>query len=145
VGVAAQGFEPDVAKWDAWRPEEAARRLSHVRIRTVYAVCDLVDVGMVAATDVTLAVTDYLRSLYPPAYQAKICVVHDGIEQPQTHKTTWRTDRGSRSHPLRAVLVTSDPLDHLPVIGTPPGWLEVTIVGRYLPRRRLVQRLRHAR
>ncbi len=24
-------FEPDVSKWDAWRPEEAARRLSGVR------------------------------------------------------------------------------------------------------------------
>ena len=30
MGVAAQGFEPDVEKWDAWRPEEAARRLAGV-------------------------------------------------------------------------------------------------------------------
>ena len=27
---AAQGFEPDVEKWDAWRPEEAAGRLARV-------------------------------------------------------------------------------------------------------------------
>jgi hypothetical protein len=125
--------------------EELARCLSALGIKTVYAVCDLVDPGMVAATDATLAVTDYLKSLYPPAYQPKIRVVHDGIEQVDLCKMSWRTDRGSRSHPLRAVLVTSDNLDFLPVIGAPPDWLEVTIVGRYPPSGRLIQRLRDVR
>jgi hypothetical protein len=31
VGVAAEGFEPDVSKWEAWRPEEAARRFAGVQ------------------------------------------------------------------------------------------------------------------
>ena len=31
MGITAEGFEPDVEKWDAWRPEEAARRFAGVR------------------------------------------------------------------------------------------------------------------
>ena len=31
MGVATRGFEPDLEKWDAWRPEEATRRLAGVR------------------------------------------------------------------------------------------------------------------
>jgi len=125
--------------------EKLARDLSALGINTVYAVCDYVDLRMVAATDTTLAVTDYLKSLHPPAFQPKIRVVHDGIEQSESYKTSWRTDRGSRRQPLRAVLVTSDNLDVLPVLGTPPDWLEVTIVGRYLPAGRAIQRLRDVR
>jgi glycosyltransferase involved in cell wall biosynthesis len=122
-----------------------AHQLSAAGVKTVYSVCDLVDPEMAAATHVTLAVTDYLKSLYPPAYQSKIRVVHDGIEHPDRHKTSWGTHRGSRRDPLHAVLVTSDNLGSLPVLCTPPAWLRVTIVGRYPPEGRRLHRLRNAR
>jgi glycosyltransferase involved in cell wall biosynthesis len=125
--------------------ERLARQLSAAGVRTVYGVCDLVDAGMAMATDCTIAVTNYLKSLYPPALQSKIRVVHDGIEHVEICKTSWRTDRGSRSNPLRAVLVTSEHLDRLPVIEAPPEWLEVTIVGLYPPAGQALQRLRYAR
>jgi glycosyltransferase involved in cell wall biosynthesis len=43
------------------------------------------------------------------------------------------------------VLVTSDNFDFLPVIGAPPDWLEVTIVGRYPPATQPISRLRDMR
>jgi glycosyltransferase involved in cell wall biosynthesis len=125
--------------------EALARKLSASGVRTVYAVCDRVDAAMAAATDITIAVTDYLRSLYPRELQAKIHVVHDGIEHPDRCKTEWREDRGSRQRPLRAVLVTSDKLERLPLIGEPPEWLEVTIVGRYPAAGKPLRRLREVR
>ncbi|HEX6707569.1 MAG TPA: glycosyltransferase [Albitalea sp.] len=114
-------------------------------IVTVYGVCDLVDPAMVEATDVTVAVTDYLRSLYPARLQPKIHVVHDGIENAAVCKTDWGDHRGSRRRPLRAVLVTSASLTRLPVIGSPPDWLHVTVVGRYPAETDYLQRLREAR
>jgi glycosyltransferase involved in cell wall biosynthesis len=124
---------------------QEVRKLSTYGIKTVYAVCDLVDIEMARATDATIAVTDYLKSLYPPELQQKIAVVHDGIEHPEVCKTNPRPDRGSRKNPLRAVLVTSEDLHELPVIGAPPPWLEVTIVGRYAPAGQSWQRMREAR
>jgi glycosyltransferase involved in cell wall biosynthesis len=100
---------------------------------------------MVDTTDATVAVTDYLKSLYRAALQPKIHVVHDGIEQPNAFKTDWRTDRGSRGRPLRAVLVTSSEMDQLPVLGTPPQWLEVVVVGRYQRREHSYKRLNEVR
>jgi glycosyltransferase involved in cell wall biosynthesis len=100
---------------------------------------------MSRATDATIVVTDYLRSLYPPELQPKILVVHDGIEQPDVCKTSWRADRGSRRNLLRAVLVSSDPLHELPLIVDPPEWLEVEIVGSYSPIQKRLQRVREAR
>jgi glycosyltransferase involved in cell wall biosynthesis len=111
--------------------EKLARELSAAGIKTVYSVCDRVNPAMTAATDVTITVTEYLKSRYPHQLRQKIRVVHDGIEQPDARKTTWRGDRGSRAQRLRAVLVTSHNLDRLPLIAVPPEWLEVTIVGRY--------------
>ncbi len=124
--------------------EELARQLSAAGIRTVYGVCDLVNVAMAAATDATTVVTDYLKSLYPRELQSKIHVVHDGIENQSARKTNWGEQHGSQRRPLRAVLVTSAGLDHLPLLGAPPEWLEVTIVGRYPANGQIVQRLREA-
>lgn len=125
--------------------ENLAQQLSAAGVKTVYGVCDLVDAGMAGATDVTIAITDYLRSLYPSVLQPRIRVVHDGIERPEVHKKDWGTGRGSWNRPLRAVLVTSSDLDHLPVLGTPPAWLRVSIVGRYPSAGQILQRLREAR
>lgn len=113
-------------------------------IRTVFGVCDIVEPSMVEATDATVVVTDYLKSLYPSDLQNKISVVHDGIECPSVSKRDWGSHRGSRAHPLRAVLVTSLALDRLPVLVTPPSWLHVTIVGRYPQVGQPMQRLREA-
>ena len=124
--------------------EQLARQLSAAGVRTVYGVCDLVNVAMATATDATIAVTEFLKSLYPPELQPRISVVHDGIEKPEIHKTDWGTYRGSRNRPLRAVLVTSIELDRLPVLGTPPAWMKVSIVGRYPPAGQVFQRLREA-
>ena len=123
--------------------ETLVRRLSAAGVKTVYCVCDLVDAAMAAASDATIVVTDYLKSLYPPGLHARIHVVHDGIEQADCQKTEWRQHRGSSGRPLRAVLVTSVQSDRLPLIIAPPKWLHVTIVGRYATS--AFQRLREAR
>ena len=111
--------------------ERLARRLAERGIATVFGVCDLVAPAMVECTDATVAVTDYLRALYPTDLRPRIHVVHDGIENPFVRKLAYGAARGSRGNPLRAVLVTSGVLSELPVLGTPPAWLEVTIVGPY--------------
>ena len=108
-----------------------ARALRAVGIKTVFGVCDVIDPIMVEATDATVIVTDYLKSLYPPELQSRIFTVHDGIERPEFQKTDWGTHGGSRARPLHAVLVSSVRLDRLPVINDPPSWLQVTLVGRY--------------
>ena len=69
--------------------EDLARRASGFGIKTVYMVCDILDVPMVEATHRTVAVTRYLKSLYPRHLQDRIHVVHDGIEHPEefiTHR-----------------------------------------------------------
>ena len=108
-----------------------AHQLRAAGVRTVYIVCDLVDVPMVEATDATVVVTEYLRSLYPQRLMPRIHVVHDGIEQPAAGKVDWGSATGARHCPLKAVLVTSACLERLPVLGHPPAWLNVRIVGRY--------------
>jgi glycosyltransferase involved in cell wall biosynthesis len=111
--------------------ENLVHELRAAGIKTVYSVCDLVDAAMATATDATLVVTDYLKHQYPPGLLSKIHVIHDGIERPLIKKTEWGAGRGNRRNKLRAVLITSAHLDRLPVIITPPSWLEITIVGRY--------------
>jgi glycosyltransferase involved in cell wall biosynthesis len=123
--------------------EALADSLRRAGIKTVFALCDVVDVPMARATDMSVVVTDFLKSLYPPELQGKIRVVHDGIEHPVVHKTDWGRGRGSAARPLRAVLVTSVHLTRLPVITEVPPWLRVAIVGRYFPTR--LQRLREVR
>lgn len=108
-----------------------AQQLTAAGVRTVFAVCDVVDVPMVAATDATVVVTEYLRSLYPQELQPRIHVVHDGIERPDARKSDWGSTNGSAISPLNAVLVTSASLDRLPILANPPAWLKVRIVGRY--------------
>ena len=54
--------------------ERLAKQLSATGIKTVYVVCDLINVSMSSITDATIVVTDYLKSLYPPALQHKISV-----------------------------------------------------------------------
>jgi len=122
-----------------------ASELRLAGIKTVFGVCDLVEPIMVEATDATITVTDYLKSLYPAALQGKISTVHDGIEQPLLHKVDWGSHSGSRAQPLRAVLVTSAAPDRLPVIVEPPSWLHVTIVGRYAAADQQLRRWRETR
>jgi glycosyltransferase involved in cell wall biosynthesis len=110
---------------------ELAQNLAARGIRSVFSVCDLVDVPMVQATDATVCVTHYLRSLYPADLQSRIHVVHDGIERPAERKTAWNAARGTRLKPLRAVVVTSARLDKMPVEMEIPAWLSVRLVGRY--------------
>jgi hypothetical protein len=125
--------------------EALARELRGAGIRTVYGVCDLVNPAMVEATDATIAVTEYLRSLYPVELQQKIRVIHDGIENPLAQKQSWSDHTGGRRQRLHAVLVTSATLTDLPVLGMPPDWLDVCIVGRYPPASARLERLREAR
>ena len=122
-----------------------ARRLSAQGVKTAYMVCDLVDAEMTEETDGTLAVTEFLRSLHPANLREKIFVVHDGIERPDVRKFEPSSSRGTRQQPLHAVLVSSASLDALPLLGYPPEWLHVTIVGRYARRLKLVDRFNNAR
>lgn len=121
-----------------------AQELEAVGVRTVFMICDRVVPEMAAATSATVCVTQYLASLYPAELARKMYVVHDGIERPEVQKTQWRGDRGSALYPLRAVLVTSSRLDELPVLGSPPPWLQVHVVGHYPPRGDWVGRARSA-
>lgn len=125
--------------------EKAVRELAATGIKTVYSVCDLVDLPMTHATDATIVVTDFLKSLYPASVQEAVHVVHDGIEHPEHCKRSLRQTRGSRNDRLRAVLVTSVDLHRLPVVGMPPEWLEVVIVGRYASSEQRLQRIKEAR
>lgn len=108
-----------------------AGELREAGIKTVFSICDFVNPAMCEATDVTIVVTDYLKSLYPAQLQHKVSVVHDGVEHPQHCKTDWGAHRGSRDEPLKAVLVTSATMDRLPLLHDVPPWLHVTIVGAY--------------
>lgn len=144
--LAAEGFDAVFfQKVHGPSVEAQACQLRALGIKTIYGVCDLVNAGMVAATDATVAVTEYLRSLYPVALQTKIRVIHDGIENPQAQKQSWSDHSGSRVRRLGAVLVTSATLTSLPVLGAPPEWLEVNIVGRYPSQGARLDRLRQAR
>lgn len=98
-------------------------------VMSIYGVCDFVDNELTRACTATVAVTDYLRSLYDPGLQHKIHVVHDGIERPDVRKTRW-AHSGADAR-VRAVLVNAIALNELPVFGTPPRFVEVWVVGRY--------------
>lgn len=104
-----------------------ARQLSDIGVRTVFAVCDRIDLQMASSADLTIVVSDFLRSLYPQQLQSRIFVVHDGIENPNLEKINW----GSHKSELKALLVTSHGLDCLPEIESIPKWLNVRIVGQY--------------
>jgi hypothetical protein len=121
-----------------------AAELEAVGIRTVFLVCDRVVPHMAATTSATVCVTQHLASLYPARLAPRMHVVHDGIERPEVQKTRWRLDRGSVLRPLRAVLVTSSRLDELPVLGNPPPWLQVHVVGHYPERHDWTARARSA-
>lgn len=125
--------------------EGLVHRLSAAGVRTVYGLCDVIEPGMVEAADASIVVTEYLKELHPEALHPKIHVVHDGIEQPQYVKERAETHHGSPGRRLRAVLVASASLAQLPVIGAPPPWLEVCIVGRYPPPGERRSRLRQIR
>lgn len=113
---------------------QLVHRLRDAGVRTVYLVCDLIEVAMAEAADATMLVTDHLRSLYPMHLQRKLHVVHDGIERPQATRSQVSDHRGSADRPLRAVLVTSAALTALPELTAPPDWLQVTMVGHFAPR-----------
>ena len=120
-------------------------KLSEKGIKTIYGVCDFIDNEMVAATDATIVVTDYLKGLYAPQLHDRIHVVHDGIENPDLYKTDYcAVSRGTRSNPpLQAVLVTGDELLEIPVIETPPDFVEITVIGYYPAAGSVTQRLKH--
>ncbi len=109
----------------------ALRDLAQAGIRTAYGVCDVVDPEMVAAADLTIVVTEFLKQLHPQPLWHKIRVVHDGIERPGVARTQWDNEPATARRPLRCVLVTSASLTALPVLRTIPRWMEVVIVGRY--------------
>lgn len=108
-----------------------AQNLRQHGVASIFLVCDVVEAEMVAATDATIVVTDFLRSLHPASLQPRIHVVHDGIERGDLRRDSTRPTRGSAAHPLRAVLITSACLQRLPQLGCPPPWLQVHVVGRY--------------
>jgi glycosyltransferase involved in cell wall biosynthesis len=123
---------------------DAARKLSSMGIKTVYGVCDIIDNKMAKVTDVTIVVTDYLKSLYDSSLQSKIRVVHDGIERPEIFKRKYGTEHGSAKHPLRAVLVTSKKISTIPVIKNPPKYFEIAVIGYYPPSNSILQSFKRA-
>lgn len=107
------------------------RLLSEYGIRIVYGVCDLVADDMAEIADATIVVTDFLRSLYRTDLQHKIHVVHDGIEHPELYKNAQQSAQHRRGNKLKAVLITSSELEHIPAIPNIPKYLDITVVGRY--------------
>lgn len=106
---------------------DAARKITSMGIKTVFYVCDRVDADMASATDATIVISDFLKSLYSNDVSNKIHVVHDGIENPGCYKKSYE-NAGSK---LRVVLVTSHKLDFLPIIKKIPSFVNVRIVGAY--------------
>lgn len=111
--------------------EALARDLRRAGVATITMICDRIDTAMAEITDATVVVTDYLKSLYPATLAERIHVVHDGIEHPAACKQSWSQRGSGWRDPLQAVLVTSDALARLPVLGAPPPWMRVRIVGNY--------------
>lgn len=122
--------------------QELAKALSTRGIRTVFMVCDVINPPMAEATDATVVVTDFLKQLYPASLQSRITVIHDGIERPELWRKRPSEHHATPENPLHAVLVTSARLDSLPVIGAPPPWLRVTVVGRYKAHASRISQLR---
>lgn len=123
-----------------------ANKLSAAGIKTIYGVCDFIDNEMAAATDATIVVTDYLKSLYDPQFHHKIYVVHDGIEKPDAFKTDYGSmaEGGRKNRPLQAILVTANALADIPIIKVPPRFVEITVVGRYPPASSVMRRVQNA-
>lgn len=104
-------------------------------IRTVFGVCDLIENEMAEATDATIAISTFLRRQYAPELQAKVHVVHDGIENPEFRKHAGVPGKAKlRNQRICAALVTSSQLFEIPILGKPPGFLEVSVIGNYPPR-----------
>lgn len=121
------------------------QRLRQRGVRTIFSVCDFVVEPMVRATDATVTVTEYLRTLHPPDLLPRVHVVHDGIEREDVFKQAWHAGTGGRLRPLQAVLVTSSRPWQLPSVGDVPPWLRVNIVGAFPSRARPLQRVRELR
>lgn len=109
--------------------------LREAGIASCFMFCDVIDPAMVEATDGSVVVTEFLKSLHDARLQARMHVVHDGVERPQVTREAAgppaHPGRGTSAAPLRAVLVTSAQLWHVPELTGLPRWLELTIVGRY--------------
>ena len=105
---------------------KTVRALRERGVRTVWCVCDIVDNEMVSETDATLAVTEFLRGLYDPALQNKIHVVHDGIEDDSLVASLV----AKAEHRPRAVMITSEELNAIPIISVPPRGWRVQVVGQ---------------
>lgn len=116
--------------------------LAAAGIRTVFGICDRVDLPMVRATDLTITVTEFLKALHPSDVRDRIRVVHDGIERPDIARPDAGEHRGTRARPLSLVLVTSGRLDHLPVLDRIPQWAALTVVGGYRESSGFADRLR---
>lgn len=113
--------------------------LRQAGVRIVYGVCDRIDDDMVRLSDATVVVTEYLKQQHAPELQARIHVVHDGIEHPDVRR---QEDITAGDHRLRAILVTSGSPETVPVLGRPPRWLDLTVVGQYPERETPLQALR---
>ena len=110
---------------------KTVRQLSARGVKTVYGICDLIEEQMVAETDATIAVTEFLKSLYPESLQRKIFVVHDSIENPDAKIEGYGNEFADSRSPLRAVLVTSSELWKLPIIRRTPNFVQVNVIGNY--------------
>lgn len=102
-------------------------------VRTIYLVCDIIDNQMAFATDATIVVTDYLRSLYAPELQYKIHVVHDGIEKADITcgAMSEKGDYPCPDETLKAIFVGSGVFYSLPVFYAPPKNWKIDMVGPY--------------
>lgn len=116
--------------------------LATAGIRTVFGICDRIDLPMVRATDLTITVTEFLKALHPSDVRDSIRVVHDGIERPDVARRDASDHPGTRAQPLSLLLVTSGRLDHLPVLDGIPPWATLTVVGSYRESSRFADRIR---
>jgi glycosyltransferase involved in cell wall biosynthesis len=106
---------------------KTVRALRAEGIKTVWCVCDVVDNEMVAETDASIAVTEFLRGLYAADLQHRIHVVHDGIEDDQLLAASV----GEHNKRPQALLVTAAELGEIPVVSVAPAHWRVLILGRY--------------
>lgn len=107
-------------------------RLRAGGVRTIFGVCDWVDVETAGRADMVIVPTEFLKTLYPASLQSRIAVVHDGIEHPELVKMSVSANTGVRSRPLQAAIVTSQALMRLPELNLPPRGVEVSVIGAYM-------------
>ena len=110
---------------------QAAGQFAAQDIKTILGIYDVVEPEMAEACSATIVPSEYLKSRYPSHLQDRIHVVHDGIEQPHIYKERYSQHFATNRQPIKAVIITADRLERLPVLEECPKYVSITVFGVY--------------